>query len=128
MITTIVGFWWQAVREKRHRQWDLEDRDAERTRVQLALVTATDRVKAMALAAADDVKKTAQITAMALAEHTAIATAATNTKIDENTRLTQEVGKKADMAYEVGNNIAEKIRTIGLDRLANDLSSHEPES
>ncbi len=94
LVSTIVGFMAQAKREARHRQWDIEDRAYARRQAQ----------------------EQAELTALKLAAHTEIAANDVKDAIAENTRLTLEVGEKADRAYTEANNVNEKILSVGLGR------------
>lgn len=44
LITILVGIFAQYVREKRQRRWDLEDRKAQRAKLELASTAMTDTV------------------------------------------------------------------------------------
>ena len=110
VITSIAGlaklFWsdWQAGRREERsqqaaleraileRQWAMEDRRA--TAEVLAIKVET--------------------TAATLAKTAAHANSEVRKALDANTVLTQEVGKKADAAYQEANTVNNKIESLGM--------------
>ena len=106
LITTIAGFasllathYFQMSREKRQREWDLQDR--AQAREELRKHAETQRVETLQ-------------TAVELARISTINRQTLKKAIDDNTRITEEIGKRADEAYAAGNNFNAKLEDLQL--------------
>jgi hypothetical protein len=102
--TTVIGFLsllatqiFGILRERRTRQWDLEDR-------------ASARLDAKMQAEAQRIE-TIQ-TAVQLAKVTQQGHAVIKREIEENTEITKQTAQKADAAYEAGNNFNVKLEEL----------------
>ena len=82
---------------RQRRTWELEDRQAK------------DLVKKTLEEATEDLKKTSDETAARLA----VSTADIKKGLEQNTKLTRQVGKKADAAYSEANHVNRKIEEVG---------------